>query len=360
MTPASRSTSFLVPGSLNARTGGSLYNRHVVLGLRRRGWSVDVVELAGSFPEPDTAACAAMDTSLRSLDDGSVAIIDGLVFSAAPEVVERHALRLKLVAIVHLPLAEETGLPADVAARLEAFERRALAGASLVIATGQGTLALLKHLGVDSRRARLVPPGTDLAPLARGSKAAKGRVELLSVGSVTPRKGHDVLVRALATVPFDNWHLTIAGSLDRAPVAADALRALISRHGLDDYVSLVGELGQTELEQQYGRADVFVLATRFETYCMAAAEALAHGLPVVGTTTGAIPALVQHEVPAGLVVPPGDEAALADALGRLLGDATLRRELAEGARQARALLPTWDDACRHFEAVVAGLAEHAS
>ena len=84
---------------------------------------------------------------------------------------------------------------------------------------------------------------------------------------------------------------------------------------------------------------------------MAVAEALAHGLPVVSTTTGAIPELVGDD--AGLLVPPGDAEALAEALARVIGDAGLRARLAEGARRVRDRLPSWDDAAGKMSTVLA-------
>jgi glycosyltransferase involved in cell wall biosynthesis len=92
--------------------------------------------------------------------------------------------------------------------------------------------------------------------------------------------------------------------------------------------------------------DVFVLATHQETYGMAVAEAIAHGLPVVATVTGAIPELVGND--AGLLVPVGDREALAESLARVLSDPDLRVRLADGARLRRNRLPTWDEACRRM------------
>jgi glycosyltransferase involved in cell wall biosynthesis len=109
----------------------------------------------------------------------------------------------------------------------------------------------------------------------------------------------------------------------------------------------MGEVDATALERCYQTADVFVLATLRETYCMAVAEALAHGLPVVSTTTGAIPELVgatSSRGPAGLLVSAGDVDAMAAALSRVISDGTLRASLAYAACQARESLPGWDDA----------------
>jgi glycosyltransferase involved in cell wall biosynthesis len=268
--------------------------------------------------------------------------------------VEREASRLRIVALVHLPLAAAIGLDRETAERLEASERRALAAAALVVATGKSTMAELSRYGVAADRVALVEPGTDRAALSRGSIGAP--LHLLSVAAITAGKGHDILIRALQSLPNRDWLLTCAGSLDRDPAAVERLRALIREGELDGRVSLPGELDAGSLEVCYNCADVFVLATLQETYGMAVAEALAHGLPVVSTITGAIPELVgaveQEGRPAGLLAPPGDVDAMATALGKVIGDQRLRQQLAEGARQARDRLPTWDAAVDRMAAVL--------
>jgi glycosyltransferase involved in cell wall biosynthesis len=134
------------------------------------------------------------------------------------------------------------------------------------------------------------------------------------------------------------------------------VRALACELGLEDRVSFVGDLDADALERCYDTADVFVLATLQETYGMAVAEALAHGLPVASKTTGAIPALVGAE--AGLLAPPGDVAALADALARAMQDGSLRARLAAGARRVREHLPTWDHAAARMAAALEGCVTH--
>src|SRR4029078_4703138 len=101
--------------------------------------------------------------------------------------------------------------------------------------------------------------------------------------------------------------------------------------------------------------DVFVLATLSETYGMAVAEALAHGLPVISTTTGAIPELVgsgNEGDAAGLLVAPGALEALARARNQVLSDAALRQRLARGARRTRDTLQSWDHAVGRMAAVL--------
>jgi glycosyltransferase involved in cell wall biosynthesis len=336
----------LVPGRLQTRTGGYEYDRRMIAGLRDRGWTVDVRELDAGFPHPTVAARDDAARQLAMIPDGTTVLIDGLAFGSLPVEVEREASRLQIVALVHLPLAAEIGLDRETAARLEASERRALAAAAGVVVTGRSTIALLSTYGVAPERIVVVEPATERAPLAHGSSG--GPLHLLSVAAVTAGKGHEILIRALEATPNRDWRLTCAGSLERDPSTVERLRSRLLRSGLDDRVSLAGELDAGALERCYNSADVFVLATLRETYCMAVAEALAHGLPIVSTTTGAISELVgagrNGDNPAGLLAPPGDVAAMTAALTTVLGDSRVRERLAEGARRVRDKLPTWDDA----------------
>jgi glycosyltransferase involved in cell wall biosynthesis len=356
----------VAPGRLEARTGGSIYNRRMVEGLRQRGWQVDVLELDPSFPYPTPAALEQAAGALAAVRAGTIAIIDSLAFGAMPDLVTREASRLRLVSLVHLPLAATPGLDRGTAARFEDGERRAFRLAALVVVTGKAALPLMASYDLAPDRVVILEPGTDRAPLAHGSRESHGGVvtgsnrtralELLSVATLNPGKGHALLLAALAAVPYRAWQLTCAGSLTRHRATADLVRETVTRLGLEDRVSLVGDLDGPALEACYDRADVFVLATQQETYAMAVAEALAHGLPVVATMTGAIPELVGQG--AGLLVPLGDTPALVEALSRVLGDADVRARLAEGARRVRDRLPTWEEASGRMAAALDSLVTH--
>lgn len=342
------SLAVLVPGDLESRTGGYGYDRRIVAGLRERGWVVDVRQLNESFPFPTDHACRHAARVLAELPDRSIVLVDGLAFGAMGEEAERERSRLRLVALVHHPLAEETGLDVRAAAILGGSERRALASAHLVIVTSRTTATALAAYGVGTERIEVVEPGTDAKPLARGS--TDGSFELLCVASIIPRKGHETLVDALALIPDAPWRLTCAGSTGRDPATFQKLRWQIERLGLENRVDFVGELNDEGLDRCYDRADIFVLPTFHEGYGMAVAEALARGLPVIGTPTGAIAELVSNG--AGLLVAAGDARALSSALSRVMRDADLRPRLAEGARRARGRLSTWGDASTRMAAAL--------
>jgi glycosyltransferase involved in cell wall biosynthesis len=348
----------VVPGSIDARTGGSIYDRRIVDGLRARGWNVDVREVGVDDASTDIYA---------AIPDGAVVVADGLVFGARPDHAEQHRSRIRFVPLVHLPLADEPGLLPDRAALFEQRERRAVACAAMVVVTGPHTVETMVRYGVPRERVVLISPGTDRAPLARGESVMAsgsivasglsrtvGPVHLLTVATVNAGKGHAILVRALAAIESSGWRLTCVGSLDRDPGESARVSDLIRTLALGERITLTGELDAAEVEAAYDGADVFVLPTLHETFGMAVAEAIAHGLPVVSTPVGAIAEIAGD---GALLVPPRDVAALSAALAQVIADPRLRDRLAAGARDARGRLPSWDAVLDRMCAVLTAAAD---
>jgi glycosyltransferase involved in cell wall biosynthesis len=338
----------VVPGSIETRTGGYIYDKRMVAGLRSLGWSVVVRELDPSFPRPSQAARADAVSAFESFPDAAVVLVDSLALGVIPEILERHARRLRIVALVHSPLAADVDLSSGEIARVAELEARAMRTARVVVLTGAAARPLISDYDIPASRVVVVEPGSDLAQSARGSGGSE--VQMVCVATVNAGKGHVDLLAALAAVGSRAWRLTCAGSLTRHPETAAIVQGMVSGLQLTDRVSWVGDLDRDALETVYDRSDVFVLATRRETYGMAVAEALAHGLPVVSTATGAIPSMVANE--AGLLVSPGDTVALKNALSRVIEDPDLRCRLAEGARAARQRLPRWEQSVTRLAATL--------
>ena len=363
MTPALH---LVVPGPLDQRTGGYLYDARMADGLRRRGWRVLVHSLCGAFPDADDAARASMAEALAGMPDGAAVVVDGLAFGCLADPVAKHRRRLRILALVHHPVSEETGLTPEARARLASRERRALAVAEGVIVTSPFTARGLRRFGVEAGRVRVVEPGSD-PPLPPADSPPRDPPLLLSVGAVVPRKGHDVLVRALARLVHLPWECVCAGSLVRDRGHAALVLAAVEARGLGGRVRFVGECDGAALAALYAESALFVLASHYEGYGMVLAEALAHGLPVVSTTGGAIPETVPSD--AAVLVPPGDERALAGALASLLGGAEpgtagasgadRRAELGAAARRRAATLPDWRDAVEAFANAVTALLRQA-
>jgi len=348
---------FIVPGSLEQRTGGSIYDARVVEGLRSRGWAVVVHELADELATGDGRTRASLAETLLRLPDGARAVIDGLAMAGRPDVVRAQATRLEVLALVHLLAADEPGLGPPERDRAIELEREALAACSAVIATSSFSAGRVMAIGVDPARVRTVRPGTDPAPAATGpGHGAPPR--LLCVASVTPGKGQDVLVRALTRLADLPWSCVCAGSLTRSPAFARMVQALVQDAGSSGRIALPGECDANTIEALYATSSIFVLPSFYEAYGMALTEAMARGLPIVTTTGGGIADTVPGE--AGILVPPGDEAALAGALRLLLADAPnepggagrRRAQLGAAAREHAFGLPDWDLAVDAFAEAV--------
>lgn len=343
---------FLVPEDVDAPTGGNIYDRRIAAGLGELGWSVDLVRVSRTGGQDSDGR--GIDAALARLPDDAVAVVDGLAGHPYPAVLARHADRLSLVSVVHLLLCDEYGLPASEAARLWACERDALRAASAVVVTSAASRRRLVQAGMGPRAVEVVEPGTDPAPPARGTD---GVHQWLCPAAVTPHKGQATLLQALRLLQDVPWQLRCVGPLDRDPGYATELAAQARQPGLDDRFVLVGARTGPALAEEYDRADLVVLPSRFETYGMVLAEALARGIPVVSTTAGGIPDTVGRGC--GMLVPPGDAAALAAALRRWVGDPQLRRDLRAAVR-SRPAPPTWGEQARRFADVVATCASGSS
>lgn len=337
---------FAVPGSLDQPTGGYTYDRHVIAGLRQRGCEVGIIDLGDGFPRPMPETVRAALRRLRRVPAGQSIVVDGLALGVLPEAAAALRLSHRVIALVHHPLALESGLTPMEAAALRDSERAALGAVSRVVVTSPATRRILMaDYGIPAEKIAVALPGTEpVAGAAVAPKIAGGTVNLLAVGAVVPRKGYDVLIEALDRVAELDWQLVIAGDCKRDRATAQDLATTIARKRLAPRVSLAGVVSEQALTGLYREADVFVLASRFEGYGMAYAEAIAHGLPVIGTRTGAVPDTVPAG--AGILVPPDDPAALAAALRAMIADAGLRAQCAGAARVAP--MPTWEAAAQTF------------
>lgn len=348
-----RELHLVVPGSLEQPTGGYIYDRRMRDGLVAAGWEVPVYCLEGRFPGPDPRAEAGLERLFQNLPDRCRVVVDGLALGAQPTPAERHGRRLRLIALVHHPLYLETGLSARLEAELEALEQRALQSGCGIIATSPCTAERLRDWLPPGVPIRAVMPGTD--PVARAADPVPGEPPLLlSVGSLVPRKGQDLLIRALGRLKDYSWRCLLAGSDTRDARFAERLRAEILRQGLDARVQILGECTAESLQQLYHRASLFVLPSWHEGFGMAFTEAMAHGLPVVATTGGAIPRTVPTT--AALLSEPGDLDGLTRSLSRLLADPELRASLARGAWDHSRTLPSWEEAAACFATAIDELA----
>ncbi|MBO0870368.1 MAG: glycosyltransferase family 4 protein [Micromonosporaceae bacterium] len=315
-------------------SGGNLYDRHLLRGLTAAGWSVQEHPIRGSWPAAVPAAHAALARMLATLPDNALVMLDGLVASGVPEVLVPEAKRLRLVVLMHMPLAG--------AAAGDPGERDVLRAAAAVVTTSAWTRQrLLELYQLPGKPVHVATPGVDPAPPGTGSA---GGDRLLCVAAVTRQKGYAVLAEALAQVADAPWSCLCVGSREREPEFVAELEEKLDGYGLAERVQLLGVRTGEKLAARYAEADLLVLASFGETYGMVVTEALARGVPVLATEVGGVPEALGRAPDGGLpglLVPPGEPDALARALRAWLADPALRDQLRARASARRGTLTDW-------------------
>jgi len=329
---------FAVPGDITRPTGGYAYARKVLDLLPNYGVNVQLLQLPSSFPYPDSQDIDATRRAFAQLRPDTPVLVDGLAYGAMPPLLVKQITQ-PIVAMVHHPLAYETGItPADKR-KLIAFEMHALEQAEKVIATSKTTAELLQYeYGVPDSKLTVAEPGTMPAERAQGCGKT---LQLLSVGAVIKRKGYTFLIDALSHIRHRDWQLTIAGATAHDPIYTNEVRKAILQSGLRSQIELTGAISDDALHALFSKADLFVMPSLFEGYGMVLTEAVARGLPIVCTTGGAMAETVPNEV--AIKVPPGNSAALAKALDLLLNDSDQRKSLSDKAWAYGHKLPSWEN-----------------
>ncbi len=262
----------------------------------------------------------------------------------------------------------DDGLNGESPARTAA-ERAAARSSDRIVAASEIELADLASLyEADPAKIRVIPLGVDthvFRPLRQAdARAALARDAcedtVLFVGRIEQIKGIDVLLEAVGELLRRRPDLrrrvclvVVGGAIDPNADGSESekvaeLRRMVGEHGIRDNVDFVGSVDQRELSLYYAAADVCAVPSLTESFGLVALEAMACGTPVVATRVGGLQTVVTSE--SGLLVPPGDASALADAIAELLDDQELRVRLSAGAR-ARAQAFTWSRVADAIERV---------
>lgn len=327
---------FLVPGDIDRVSGGYAYARALLREWAAAGDTVDLIALPGDFPDPSEASLKETARILGTMPSTMPMLVDGLAYGALPADIIA-PVRAPITVLLHHPLGLESGLSDARAKALLATEKAALCHARHVVVTSAHTAREVERLfAVSSEKITVALPGT--AKRERGSRRASPPV-ILSVASITPRKGHADLIAALAEISDLEWTASFIGSKAFDPGYAAEIESAVAAAGLSHRITLTGEVSADALDQAFANASLFALPSHYEGYGMAFAEAMSAGLPIVGCRAGAVPDVVPPD--AGFLVEPGDRNALATALRTLLTDTHAARRMGDMAFAHAASLPDW-------------------
>jgi glycosyltransferase involved in cell wall biosynthesis len=362
---------FVVYGSLDERSGGFRYDRRLVDHLRDRGHDVDVVSIPwSSYP---AALTHNLGTGLPSRLSGFDAVLEDELCHPSLVGVNRR-VDAPVVSVVHHLRSSEPG-PRWRRAAYRAVERRYLRSVDAAVCNGETTRATVAALA-DLPDVVAPPAGDrflsvggaatssdDGAP--RGSadggttdrradvlRNADEPLRLLSLGNLEPRKGTHVLLDGLARVDAD-WQLTVVGGV-ADPGYARRLRRRVGELDVSDRVAFTGRLPDDAVADRLAASHLLAVPSLYEGLGLVYLEAMAFGVPALATTAGGASEVVT-DGENGVLVPPDDPPAVADAVRRLADDPDRLAEMSAAARARFAAQPGWDDAAADVESLLAAV-----
>ena len=309
-----------------------------------------------SFPEsPFPLAALRGRAVLRRSEElrASAVLVDSIAAALAAPALATWRHRVPVIAVLHQPPG---GIDHGVvrATAQAPLDRLALRRADRLIAASDHLAEQLVEAGFARSRIRVVPPGRDVASLPEDSvrDLRDGRrAAFLTVANWLPQKGILELLEAFASLPVDAATLHLAGDSSADARYASRVRSRLREADLTGRVVVHGPLSRENVARLYRAADVFVLPAHRESYGTAWGEAMAFGLPVVGWRAGNLPYLAENERE-GLLLEPGDVAALSQALLRLALNRDVRARLGASARRRAVARPTWETSAARFFAAI--------
>ncbi|NLE98228.1 MAG: glycosyltransferase family 4 protein [Propionibacterium sp.] len=315
-------------------SGGNRYDAELIRGMGEHGVELHEHAVEGPWPLPRKQDRRRLAQLLGAEERW---LMGNIVASAVPElIVSATGAGQHITVLMHYFPADDPALLTVDRQWVESREAEAVAAASRIVVPSEwAAREVARRYGRDD--AVVARPGVDPAPLASTSA---GTPQLLWLGRLTATKDPLTLIDALARITDLDWRIRLVGPAIPGDDADALARARVVEHGLEDRVTLTGELTGDALESAWAGSDLLVHTSRAETYGMVVSEALARGIPsIVVDGTGA----AEAQAGVGAQFPPGDAAALADQLRGWLTDDALRHRWRADAEAARTTIPTWQD-----------------
>jgi len=347
----------IIYGSLDSLSGGYLYDRKLVTHLRAQGDSVEIaslpwrnylLHLKDNFSSRLLHRLADLQVDLLLQDELNHPSLFMLNYRL------RQQIDYPIVSIVHHLRINET-FPKWQSRIYRLVERRYLSGVDGFIYNSHTTCQEVDNLLRESRVPRppslIAYPGADhLKPMISETGIMQrvqqnDTLQLLFVGNIIPRKGLDVLLRALKKIPTDLWSLTVVGSSHANPSYAQAVIRKVSEEGLANRIHFAGVLGDRELANCMEACHLLVVPSSYEGFGIVYLEGMGFGLPAIGTSGGAAKEIITNGLN-GFLIPPGDAFALSRHLVELAQNRQHLLEMSLAAHQSYRSHPTWDESMK--------------
>jgi glycosyltransferase involved in cell wall biosynthesis len=341
---------FVIYGSLDILSGGYLYDRFVVSGLKRLGHEVEIIRLAGGPYFGRLWQGLSPGLFRRLLTGGFDILVQDELCHPSLLIVNKRLRRRAgppLVALVHHILSKE-----DRHRRqnrlLALVEKSFLASVDGFIHNSKTTRRTVASLVKHNRPQVIAYPAGDrfkssLPPAVIDHRARRsGPLKLLFLGNVIPRKGLLPLLKALAGVARDIWRLSIVGDLDFDRAHVTKARQLTRQLGLSDAVRFKGRVPDQELPGILSTSHIFCMPYAYEGFGIAILEAMAFGMPAIGCWEGAASETIRHGIN-GFLLSPYDLDGLAPLLTSLHQDREKLLQMGLAARVTYTNSPTWQD-----------------
>jgi glycosyltransferase involved in cell wall biosynthesis len=339
---------FLIPGDINTLTGGYVYDKIIINGLRNLGYGITVHQLGGDFPFPSAENLEHCKRILDSIPNRELVFIDSLAFGPMHMLLKDYQGKNPILPIIHLPLSQNPNYNEESKKLLAEQERRAFDYANSVVAVSWFTKQLIVGYGVNPDNVWVITPGVFRVP--RKTEYPGLPENILCVGSFLPGKGQLVLVHALADMQQYAWSLSMYGIPEFDTDYVQSIKKTIDEAGLAKRVLMHKQVSGDELNAAYLRTDLFILPSLFENFSMALNDALIHGIPVITTTAGGIPFSVPKSM--GLFISPGSQGELKQAIKELLTNSSLYKHLYRSASQYYKTANTWENSIHRFHSLI--------
>jgi glycosyltransferase involved in cell wall biosynthesis len=345
----------LVYGSLDTVSGGYLYDRRLVAGLREARDEVHIL----SLPWRGYAAGLADNLRMRVsiLPQGLDLLIQDELVHPSLLAANRGRHSCPIVSLVHHLRCSESH-PAWLNGFYRLVERSYLRSVDGFVFNSQTTREAVQALAGEGKPSLVAYPPTDRFGAAWDDESAAeaairarsreaGLVRVLFLGNLIPRKGLHVLIAALARLPGDSVVLDAVGSLAFDPAYARRVQRQAGALGLGARVRFHGSLDEEALRERLRAAHVLAVPSFYEGYGIAYLEGMGFGLPAIGTTAGAAGEIVTSGLD-GYLIRPGDAQALAQALGWLAEDRDILERMSLAAWRRYRAQPSWETTCREL------------